>query len=134
MNLFRRQSHAAESHKAVCFDCHGIHNIRRPDDSLSTVYPTNLQRTCQQCHGDASIRFPSAWLSHYLPTWENTPALVIVNWAYWILIPLVIGGMLAYIGLDFNRRRLGKRRTKQRMRALAEMELEEYEFVDQITG
>lgn len=132
VNLFR-QSTAAESHKAVCFDCHGIHNIRRPDDSLSTVYPANLQRTCQQCHEDASIRFPSAWLSHYLPTWEHTPALFIVKWAYQILIPLVIGGMLAYIGLDINRRQLDKRRAKQRLRALAEKELEDYDFVDEDT-
>ena len=133
VNLFRRQSDAAESHKAVCFDCHGIHNIRRPSDSLSTVYPTNLQRTCQQCHEDASIRFPSAWLSHYLPTWEHTPVLVIVKWAYQILIPVVIGGMLVYIALDINRRRLDKRRAKKRLRALAEKELEGYEFVDEIT-
>ncbi len=134
VNLFRRQSDATESHKAVCFDCHGIHNIRRPDDSLSTVYPTNLQHTCQQCHGDASVKFPTAWLSHYLPTWEDTPALLVVNWAYRILIPVVIGGMLAYIGLDINRRRLDKRRSKQRLLALAEKGLEEYEFGDEITG
>ncbi len=130
VNLFLHQSNAAESNKAVCFDCHGIHNIRRPDDALSTVYPTNLQHTCQQCHEDASIKFPTAWLSHYLPTWEDTPALVIVNWAYWILIPLVIGSMLVYIGLDVNRHRVNKRREKQRVRALAEKELEVYEFVD----
>jgi hypothetical protein len=132
VNLFRRQSDTAQSHKAVCFDCHGIHNIRRPSDSLSTVYPTNLQRTCQQCHEDASIQFPTAWLSHYLPTWEHTPALVVVNWAYQILIPVVIGGFVGYIGLDVNRRWLDKRRAKKRARALAEKELEDYEFVDDI--
>jgi hypothetical protein len=134
VNLFRYQSDATQSHKAVCFDCHGIHNIRRPSDTLSTVYPTNLQHTCQQCHEDASIRFPSAWLSHYLPTWEDTPALLVVNWAYRILIPVVIGGFLVYIGLDINRRRLDKRRAKQRVRALAEKELEGYDFVDEITS
>jgi hypothetical protein len=68
-----------------------------------------------------------------LPTWEHTPALVIVKWAYQILIPLVIGGMLAYIGLDVNRRRLDKRRAKRRLRALAEKELEGYDFGDEIT-
>ena len=132
VNLFRREGDSTQSHKAVCFDCHGIHNIRRPDDSLSTVYPANLQHTCQQCHEDASIKFPSAWLSHYLPTWEDTPALVIVNWAYLILIPLVIGSMLLYIGLDINRRRIEKRRAKQRVRALAEKQLEGFEFGDEI--
>jgi len=131
VNLFVGQSEARQGSKAVCFDCHGIHNIRRPSDSLSTVYPTHLQHTCQQCHEDASIRFPSAWLSHYLPTWEDTPALLVVTWAYRILIPLVIGGFVAYIGLDINRRRLDQRRAKQRVRALAEKELEGYEFVDE---
>lgn len=132
VNLFRRQSDTAQSHKAVCFDCHGIHNIRRPSDALSTVYPTNLQHTCQQCHEDASIRFPSAWLSHYVPEWEHTPALVVVNSAYQILIPVVIGGFLAYIGLDVNRRWIDKRRKKQRMQALLEKELEDYDFGDEI--
>jgi hypothetical protein len=134
VNLFRVRSDATQSHKAVCFDCHGIHNIRPVHDSLSTVYPTNLQHTCQQCHEDASIRFPDAWLSHYLPTLEHTPALVVINWAYRILIPLVIGGFLVYIGLDINRRWLDKRRAKQRVRALAEKELEGYDFVDDTTS
>jgi len=134
VNLFRDQSNTAQSHKAVCFDCHGIHNIRRPGDALSTVYPTNLQHTCQQCHEDASIRFPTAWLSHYAPEWEHTPALVIVNRAYQVLIPVVIGGFLGYIGLDVNRRRLDKRRAKQRAQALVEKELEGYELGDDVTG
>jgi hypothetical protein len=131
VSLFRGQTDAGESHKAVCFDCHGIHNIRRPSDALSTVYPTNLQNTCQQCHEDASIRFPTAWLSHYVPEWEHTPALVVVNWAYGILIPVVIGGMVGYIGLDANRRRVDKRRTKRRLQALLEKELEDYDVDDQ---
>lgn len=134
VNLFRTQSEATQSHKAVCFDCHGIHNIRPVDDSLSTVYPSNLQHTCQQCHEDASIQFPDAWLSHYLPTLEHTPALVVINWAYQILIPLVIGSFLIYIGLDISRRWRDKRRAKQRLRALADKELEGYNFVDDITS
>jgi hypothetical protein len=131
VNLFRTGSDTAQSHKAVCFDCHGIHNIRRPSDTLSTVYPTNLQHTCQQCHEDASIRFPTAWLSHYLPEWEHTPALVIVNSAYKMLIPIVLGGFVGYIGLDVSRRRLNKRRAIRRARALVEKELEGYELGDE---
>lgn len=132
VSLFQGQTGTGESHKAVCFDCHGIHNIRAPGDALSTVYPTNLQHTCQQCHEDASIRFPTAWLSHYVPEWEHTPALVVINWAYSILIPVVIGGFVGYIGLDANRRRVDKRREKQRLQALLEKELEDYDFVDDI--
>jgi hypothetical protein len=133
VELFRSQSGTDQSHKAVCFDCHGIHNIRAPSDALSTVYPANLQHTCQQCHQDASIQFPSAWLSHYVPEWEHTPALVVVNTAYQILIPVVIGGFVGYIGLDANKRRVDKRRAKRKVRALLEKELEEYDLGDDIT-
>ncbi len=111
--VFRRQSPSRPSTEAVCFDCHGIHNIRRPDDPLSTVYPTNLQHTCQQCHPDANIKFPQAWLSHYTPTWQDTPILYAVNLFYRIMIPLIIGGFLAYIALDAARRMILKRRALQ---------------------
>ena len=89
---------------ATCYDCHGVHNIRKPDDPLSSVYPTNLQATCSKCHADASIRFPQAWLNHYEPTWNQTPALFIVNQSYMILVPAVIGGFVFYIALDARRR------------------------------
>ncbi len=113
VDLFRRQSPNRPSTEAVCFDCHGIHNIRRPDDPLSTVYPSNLQHTCQQCHPDANITFPQAWLSHYTPTWQNNPVLYAVTTFYRIMIPLVIGGFLAYIALDGARRLMERRRKWQ---------------------
>ncbi len=104
VELFLRQKTGETGNEAVCFDCHGIHNIRKPDDPSSTVYPTNLQRTCQQCHTDANIRFPQAWLGHYEPTFEDTPVLYAVNTAYIILIPTIIGSFLFYIGLDAYKR------------------------------
>ena len=109
VDFFRRQEGGLPSNKATCFDCHGIHNIRKPDDPLSTVYPANLQKTCEQCHADASITFPQAWLSHYIPTWERTPVLYAVNLAYKLAIPTLVGGFIGYIGLD-ARRRLAHRR------------------------
>ena len=104
VNFFRRENPKIASNKATCFDCHGIHNIRRPDDPLSTVYPANLQRTCQQCHTDASLTFPEAWLKHYEPTLEHNPALFVVNTTYSMAIPILIGGFLGYIALDARRR------------------------------
>ena len=126
VDLFRREGAGVQSNKAVCFDCHGIHNIRKSDDPLSTIYPTNLQGTCQQCHADAGIRFPETWLSHYVPTWEDTPALLVVNSIYYVLIPLVIGSMLVYTGLDASKRWLEKRQVIRQ--ALDEAEREEYDF------
>lgn len=126
VDLFRRKGNGNPSNKAVCFDCHGIHNIRREDDPLSTIYPTNLQHTCQQCHEGANIQFPQAWLSHYIPSWEHTAILYAVNNIYqWLIIPATMGGFLLYIGLDVRKRWSEKRKSMRQAVALAEKELED---------
>jgi hypothetical protein len=127
VNMFRERG-GLSSNKAVCFDCHGIHNIRAVDDPLSSVYPDNLQKTCQQCHEDATIRFPQAWLSHYAPTWQNSPGLFSVNLAYQILIPATIGGFLLYIGLDARKRWTDSRKYKARLKAMVDEELNDDGF------
>ncbi len=119
VNFFRRERENYPSNKATCFDCHGIHNIRRSEDPLSTVYPDNLQSTCQQCHPDAGITFPQAWLSHYIPSWESTPGLYAVNLAYQVMVPGVVGFFLVYIALD-ARKRFDIRLRKPRRSAAAE--------------
>ncbi len=103
VNFFRLTGETQVT-KATCYDCHGIHNIRKPDDPLSQVYPTNLQKTCGQCHTDANIRFPQAWLGHQIPTAQKMPVLFAVNTIYSVFIPLVIGGFGVYILLDARRR------------------------------
>jgi hypothetical protein len=127
VNLFREKG-GLSSNKAVCFDCHGVHNIRPADDRLSSVYPDNLQKTCQQCHEEASIRFPQAWLSHYTPSWESTPVLFGVDIAYKFLIPGTLGGFALYIGLDARKRWSEKKHQHARLKAIAEEELDEYDF------
>ena len=125
--LLFQEAGKTSSNKATCYDCHGIHNIRRPNDSLSSVYPANLQHTCQQCHADASIRFPQAWLSHTEISMEKTPALYLIRVAYvWFLIPGTIGAFVFYIVLDARRRWLDKR--SMTLEALAEEDSDEYEF------
>ncbi len=42
-----------DTRAATCTDCHGVHGIRRPSDSGSSVYPTQVASTCNSCHGDA---------------------------------------------------------------------------------
>jgi len=37
----------------VCTDCHGVHDLRAPDDPRSKVYPVNIANTCAHCHADA---------------------------------------------------------------------------------
>jgi hypothetical protein len=125
VNLFRQYDPTTPCDKAVCFDCHGIHNIRSKDDPLSTVHPNNLQRTCQMCHEDATSSFTFSWLGHNVNTRPGQQVLSIVNLVYTILIPAVIGFFLFYIVLDVGRRMFENYRVKRRARTIAEKELEE---------
>jgi hypothetical protein len=125
VDVFRRYDATTPSDKAVCFDCHGIHNIRQSDDPLSTVHEDNLSSTCKLCHKDAGPNFTGSWLSHLPPTWEDNPGVSFVNLAYSILTPVTIGGFLSYISLDVGKRWLDKYRAVRRARALAEKELED---------
>ena len=104
VNLFRLNNKNVPSNKALCYDCHGIHNIRKSDDPLSQVYPENLQDTCQQCHESANIQFPDSWLSHYVPTLDDNPVLFLVNAIYIGLISITLGGFVFYILIDAKAR------------------------------
>lgn len=108
VELFERQSPNAATNKPVCYDCHGVHNIRTIDDPQSTVFRENLLKTCQQCHPDATTNFPSSWLMHYRASPEQFPTVYYVNLFYTIFIPVVIGGMLLFVLLDAGRRVLNR--------------------------
>lgn len=132
VNLFRLYDTDTPSDKAVCFDCHGIHNIRRADDPLSMIHIDNIQQTCRQCHEGASDDFVNSWLNHVVPTLENEPIISSVNLAYSVLTPLTIGGFMVYIALDAFKRRSEKRQIIRRAQALAEKELKDYDLTDDI--
>ncbi len=42
---------------ANCASCHGTHDIRPPEDPLSTVNPRNVPKTCGKCHPGANANF-----------------------------------------------------------------------------
>jgi len=44
---------AGDTKVAVCTDCHGVHDLRAPNDSRSTANPVNVANTCARCHADA---------------------------------------------------------------------------------
>ncbi len=104
VTLFEKKSPDAAVNKAVCYDCHGVHNIRRPSDPLSTVYKDNLLTTCQKCHPDATANFPTAWLGHYEPDPQRYPLVYYVNLFYKYFIPGMIGFFLVVIIPDAIRR------------------------------
>jgi hypothetical protein len=88
---------------AVCTDCHGVHDIQKPEDPSSSVMSANLQKTCGACHQGASATFPKAWLSHYQPSMEKAPLVWLVQLFYRLMIPFMVGGLVLQIALHLWR-------------------------------
>lgn len=112
--IFEQQSPDAETNKPVCYDCHGIHDIKRADDPEKGLQvKENLLATCQKCHPDAQENFPTAWLSHYIPSPDQYPLVYYVDLFYKFLIPTVLGGMGILVVMDFSRRMINRRKSRQ---------------------
>lgn len=111
VTIFDKQSPDAETNKAVCYDCHGVHNILSADDPEKGLQAKeNLLATCQKCHPNADENFPNAWLSHYIPSPEKYPVVYYVDLFYKLFIPTVLGGMAVLVALDFSRMMINQRR------------------------
>ncbi len=109
VTLFEKLSPDQPTNKAVCYDCHGVHNIMAADAPNSSIIKENLLVTCQKCHPDATANFPDTWTSHFAPTFEKQPLVAAVNWFYAIIIPGVIGFMGIFVILDAGHRIFGKK-------------------------
>lgn len=105
--LFEQEDPNVATNKAVCYDCHGVHDIAAVNAENSRVIRENLLTTCKQCHPDATADFPDAWVGHFPPTLESHPLLFVVNLFYAILIPVVVGGFLFLVLTDIIRRARG---------------------------
>ncbi len=103
VTLFEQQDPEVETNKAVCYDCHGVHNILAPDDPHAGI-KANLLETCQQCHPDATANFSDAWTSHFQPSLEHNPLVYLVRLFYRIIIPVTVGGLAFLVGTDIYRR------------------------------
>jgi predicted CXXCH cytochrome family protein len=89
---------------AVCYDCHGVHDVQPLSEATEEQIQERLLATCRECHPDASENFPASWMSHYEPSLENYPAVYLVDLFYKIFIPTILGGFLLFIGSDIFRR------------------------------
>ena len=76
---------------ATCTDCHNVHEIRSPLDSLSTVHPANVARTCTRCHAGATERFAQSYT--HLGALDARGPHSWVRTIYLWLIGAVLGGM-----------------------------------------
>lgn len=103
VTLFEKLSPDAQTNKPVCYDCHGVHDISNVNDPKTGLQmQENLLARCKVCHPDATSNFPSAWMSHYIPSPTHYPLVYYVNLFYKIFIPLVLGGMVALVGMDLG--------------------------------
>jgi hypothetical protein len=100
VTLFESRSPEHPINEAVCFDCHGIHDIKQVDDPTSLVIREHLLATCQQCHPNATEHFPEAWASHYIPSPEHNPIVYYVGEFYATLLPTVGVLLAVVVGAD----------------------------------
>jgi predicted CXXCH cytochrome family protein len=109
--LFGEQSPDQATNKAVCTDCHGVHDIARVDNPQSGIaLRENLLLKCQRCHPDATVNFPAAWMSHYEPSPQHYPIVYYVNLFYQFMIPGIIGGMAFFVLTDIYRTWVNRRK------------------------
>jgi predicted CXXCH cytochrome family protein len=117
VTLFQKDSPDQLTNKAVCYDCHGVHNIVNPKDPKNGLeMKQNMLKACQKCHPDANISFPNSWLSHYIPTADRNPLVYYVNLFYKFFIPGVLIPMGIFVLSDVFlqiRRKFNKQNGKE---------------------
>ncbi|MFZ4577798.1 MAG: cytochrome c3 family protein [Myxococcota bacterium] len=89
---------------ATCTDCHGIHDIAKGvEGSSPEVTRKRVADTCRKCHKKVPDAFADAWMSHYPPTLEAAPLVWGIKWAYRLLIPFIMLGLVIHILLHLWR-------------------------------
>ena len=88
---------------ANCESCHGYHNIRASNDSLSTINKKNLPQTCGKCHpGAAQTLFNTS--IHSSEDRKTSPVLFWIKAIYIFLIVATIGGMAVHNIIDLTKK------------------------------
>lgn len=107
--LFRATSPNQPLNQAVCYDCHGHHDIASVKKAGSAAVESKLLERCQHCHPGATSQFLSAWTGHYVPSPERYPLIYWVRVFYNVVIPATVGFFLLYIAIDVWGRRRQRR-------------------------
>jgi len=109
VELFQATTPDQPMNKAVCYDCHGFHDVTAVHGVASESIQANLLVRCQACHPNATTAFLSAWTGHYVPSPDRYAAIYYVRLFYNLVIPATIGFFLLYIAIDvWGRRRQGR--------------------------
>jgi predicted CXXCH cytochrome family protein len=107
--LFQATSPDQPLNQAVCYDCHGYHDVRQVRGVGQKVINERLLVRCQTCHTGAKFAFLSAWTYHYVPSPSRYPLIYYVRLFYRIAIPGTVGFFLLYIVVDWVARRRRRR-------------------------
>jgi predicted CXXCH cytochrome family protein len=107
--LFRATTPDQPLNQAVCYDCHGNHDIVSVRKEGAAAVETHLLGRCRRCHPGASVKFLSAWTGHYVPSPTRYPLIYWVRVFYNVIIPVTIGFFLLYIAVDVWGRRRQRR-------------------------
>lgn len=89
--------------QAVCYDCHGVHDIRSMADADNPAVTGSVVAMCQKCHENASKNFPTAWLGHRAPTAQRFRLVFWIQRIYAIIIAAMVAGFVGHILLDVLR-------------------------------
>lgn len=76
---------------AMCYDCHGAHDILPPDNPSSHLSRNNIVETCGQCHEKAHIQF-AGYLSH--ATHHDRTKYPILFYTFWFMTTLLVGTLI----------------------------------------
>ncbi|MBZ5587813.1 MAG: hypothetical protein LAO05_04565 [Acidobacteriia bacterium] len=107
--LFRAASPDQPLNQAVCYDCHGYHDVGSVRSAGDKQIQERLLVRCQACHKAATASFISAWTGHYVPSPTRYKLIYWVRVFYRLAIPGTIGFFLVYIAVDVWGRRRNRR-------------------------
>ncbi|MBI5115889.1 hypothetical protein HZA56_05405 [Candidatus Poribacteria bacterium] len=96
---------------ANCASCHGVHDIRRPNDPKSSVYIDNIPKTCGRCHEGANINYAKGKI-HVDAKKKEAGIVYYVAFAFKWLTILTMIGLIAHIMLDLNKKAKNSRQRK----------------------
>ena len=87
----------------LCKNCHGYHDVLPSSDPGSSVHAANRPGTCGKCHPGATENFAKGHV-HELPASSGRSPAGIVRVLYKVLIGVMTGFFLLYVGVDLLRR------------------------------
>lgn len=89
--------------QAMCYDCHGNHDVQSTVGANGMAVQANMVKTCQKCHPDATSNYPAAWLGHYAPSPDRSALVFWVRGFYNVLIAGLVLLLVGHITLDIGR-------------------------------